>query len=467
MSCLQEKFAVLQESARRLRHTTAAERTDRLKALLSVTLARQKDLFQAGYSERGTHDLDIAAELMMVKTEIDHIVKNLPLWMRPHKVKGSLGSFGKKCEIRYQSKGVVLNMAAYNAPTVESIVPLAAAIAAGNAVVLKPSEYAPASAQILKEIFETALSVDEVAVCLGEVETAQALLALPFSHIYYTGGNAVGKIVMKAAADHFASVTLEMGGKCPVIIDETADIENAATKISWGRNLNAGQGCICPEYVLVHESRYEVFLEHITQKIHSMYNDAGTGFEHSDYFPRIINAYHHKRIAHLIKNAVDKGAEIVCGGNCDADERFIAPTVLTGLTETMDIMKEEVFGPVLTVHPYQAREEVLDMIALRPNPLALYIYSKNKSNIEYFLNTTSSGSVVINNNCVQAGTNPNLPFGGIGASGNGRIGGFAGFKEMSNARSIVYQPLDRFRDFLIMLPPYSDRYKNIIMKAIK
>ena len=467
MSDIQSGFAKLQGATLRLRNSSAAQRAEKIKALIAETLARQEDLFRATHEERGTHDLDVAAELMMIKTEGDYVAKHLGKWTKPQKVKGSMGTIGKKCEIRYQSKGVVLNMAAYNAPTAESFVPAIAAIAAGNSVAIKTSEYAPGSAQIIQEIVNKVFPDDEVQVFQGGVETAQELLGLPFNHIYYTGGNAVGKIVMKAAADHFASVTLEMGGKSPVIIDETADLENAATKLAWGRVMNAGQVCIAPEYVIIHESRHDEFTKLIGEKINALYNSDGKGLENSDYVPRLINERHHNRVKGLIKDAVDKGANIAFGGNSNDTNRYIEPTVLTGVSEDMDVMNEEVFGPVMAIMPFNNREEVIGIIAKRPNPLALYIYSKNDEAVEYFLTNTSSGSAVVNNNCVQAGTNPNLPFGGVGASGMGRSGGFEGFKEMSNARSIVHQPLDRFRDFLIQLPPYSDKYRNIIMKAIK
>ncbi|NNE57562.1 MAG: aldehyde dehydrogenase family protein [Hellea sp.] len=467
MSDIKKQFEALQAATLRLRNSSAEERAAKIRALTAETLARKEDLFKATHAERGTHDLDVAAELMMLKTEGDYVAKNLTKWAKPHKVKGSMGTFGKKCEIRYQSKGVVLNMAAYNAPTAESFVPAIAAIAAGNAVMIKPSEYAPESAQIIQGIVNKVFPADEVQVVQGGVKVAQELLALPFNHIYYTGGNAVGKIVMKAAADNFASITLEMGGKSPVIIDETADLENAATKLAWGRVMNAGQVCIAPEYVIVHESKYDEFTKLIGEKIDALYNSDGKGLENSAYVPRLINERHHQRVAGLIKDATKKGATISFGGGSDKKSRYIEPTILTNVSEDMDVMNEEVFGPVMAIMPYKNRAEVIDIIAKRPNPLALYIYSKDNDAVEYFLTNTSSGSAVVNNNCVQAGTNPNLPFGGVGASGMGRSGGFEGFKEMSNARSIVHQPLDRFRDFLIQLPPYSDKYKNIIMKAIK
>ena len=467
MSDIQTRFQALKSAAPRLRNTTAAQRAAKMTALWEATIDRKDDLFKAAHKERGTHDLDMAAELVMLKTEIDFITKNLAKWMKPEKIKNSLATMGKRCEIRRQSKGVVLNMAAYNAPTAESFVPMLAAVAAGNAIAIKPSELAPHSAQIIQDIVNKVFPADEAEVFQGGVDVAKELLAQPFDHIYYTGGTAVGKIVMKAAADNLASITLEMGGKNPVIIDETAKLENAASKLAWGRVMNAGQVCIAPDYAVVHESVKEEFQTLLSQKIQEHYNSAQTGLDKSDYVPRIINERHTARIKGLIDDAVQKGATIVSGGGANIPDNYIEPTVLTDVTEEMDIMREEVFGPVLCVLSYKTREEVLSHIAPRTNSLALYIYSTDKDNIEYFLDNTSSGSAVVNNNCIQSGTNPRLPFGGIGASGMGRIGGYEGFRSMSNERSVVHQPLDKFRDFLIMLPPYSDRYSGLIMKGIK
>lgn len=461
------KVQALKDATPRLRNTTAEERCAKMKALWEATVERKEDLFKAAHKERGTHDLDMAAELVMLKSEVDFMCKNLAKWMKPEKVKNSLATMGKRCEIRRQSKGVVLNMAAYNAPTAESFVPMLASIAAGNAMAIKPSELAPDSAQIIQEIVNKVFPSDEAEVFQGGVEVAQDLLKQPFDHIYYTGGTAVGKIVMKAAADNLASVTLEMGGKNPVIIDETAKLENAAKKLAWGRVMNAGQVCIAPDYAIVHESMKEEFQTLMTAQINELYNSENTGLDKSQYVPRIINERHTKRVKSLIDDAIKKGAKVICGGNANIKDNYIEPTLLTDVSEDMTIMQEEVFGPVMCVLGYKTREEVLELIKPRTNSLALYIYSTDDANIEYFLENTSSGSAVVNNNCIQSGTNPRLPFGGVGNSGMGRIGGYEGFKTMSNERSVVHQPLDKFRDFLIQLPPYSERYSGLIMKGIK
>ena len=467
MSDIASQFKALQDAAPRMRQTTAKERADRLRSVWNALLERKEDIFKSGYEERRTNDVDVAAELVMIKGELDFTIKNIEKWMRPVRVKNSLATMGKRCEINYQSKGVVLNISAYNAPTAECIVPMIPAIAAGNTIAIKPSELAPVSAQVMQEVINKALPNDEAQVIQGGVEVSQELLKLPFNHIYYTGGMTVGKIVMKAAADHFASITLEMGGKSPVIIDETANLENAATKLAWGRVMNAGQVCIAPEYIVIHESVKDKFLSLIKEKIEALYNSDGTGLQKSSYVPRVINERHYERIKGLMDDAISKGAELVFGGGSDRTDRYIEPTILTNMTEDMEIMNEEVFGPVLSVLSYSERSEVLEIIAKRPTPLAFYVYSTNKDNINYFLQNSTSGSAVVNNNCIQSGTNPNLPFGGVGTSGMGRIGGYEGFKHMSNARSVVHQPLDKFRDFLVQLPPYSKRYSDLIMKGLK
>lgn len=467
MSDIANRFAQLQNSLPRLKASSAKERAEKLQALWSGIVARKEDLFEAGRKERRSHEADIAAELVMIKGEIDYICKNLAGWMKPKKIRNSMATMGKRCEIRYEPKGTVLNLSAWNAPTAISIVPLLPAIAAGNAVALKPSELAPHSADIVEEIVRGALPAKEADVFQGGAEVAQELLTLPFGHIYYTGGYTVGSIVMKAAADHFASVTLEMGGKSPVIVDKSASLENAVTKIVWGRAMNAGQVCVAPDYAIVHEDLLGDFIKLAKDKVLAMYDSEGSGLANSRYMPRVISKRHHQRITGLIDDAVAKGAKIAVGGEHDIDDLFIAPTFLTNVSEDMKIMNEEVFGPVMAVTTFKNREEVPAIIERRPKPLALYIYSTDDAAIKYFLSTTTSGSAVVNNNCIQSGTNPRLPFGGVGHSGMGRVGGFRGFEEMSNARSVVHQPLGKLRDILIQMPPYSDRYQGLIMKGLK
>jgi aldehyde dehydrogenase (NAD+) len=460
------RFAALKNGSLTLAQASGAQRAERLRGILSAVLKNKQRFYDAAHTEMKACDLDVAAQLVMVKSEIDFVAKRVTAWMKPRRVRNSAATLGKKCYILYEPKGVVLNLSTWNAPIAIALVPAVAAISAGNSFALKPSELAPHSATVLKEVLEGAMPREEFAVFEGGPDVAQQLLTLPFNHIYYTGGQRVGRLVMKAAAENFAAVTLEMGGKNPAIVDSSAAIDNAARKIAWGRIANAGQVCVAPDYVLVHESVFDAFVQALVQAMTQMYNANGAGFEQSPELMRIINDQHFARVSRLLQDARDKGAKFVFGGQTRAEDRFVAPTVLTGVSEDMLIMQEEIFAPVLPVIPFSDQREALAIIGRRTKPLALYIYAKDRAAIDYFLGHTSAGSTVVNHNLIQSGTNPRLPFGGVNHSGIGRIGGEEGFKEMSNARSVVEQPLG-FLDLTFNLPPYSKTYRRLIEKAIK
>ena len=466
MQDVKARFAALREGSRTLAAASGAQRTARLKTMLAAVLANKQRFYDAAHTEMKACDLDVAAQLVMVKGEVDFVAKRVGGWMKPRRVRNSAATLGKKCYILHEPKGVVLNLSTWNAPIAIALVPAVAAIASGNAFALKPSELAPYSATVLREVLEGALPADEFAVFEGGPEVAQQLLSLPFNHIYYTGGQRVGRLVMKAAAENFAAVTLEMGGKNPAIVAASAAIDNTARKIAWGRIANAGQVCVAPDYVLVHESVFDAFVQSLTKAMTDMYNATGSGFEHSPELMRIINDQHFARVTRLLQDARDKGAKIAFGGQTRAEDRFVAPTILTNLSEEMLIMQEEIFAPLLPVIPFRDRSEALAIIERRTKPLALYIYAKDRATIDYFLAHTSAGSTVVNHNLIQSGTNPRLPFGGVNHSGIGRIGGETGFREFSNARSVVEQPLG-FLDLTFNLPPYSKTYRKLIEKAIK
>ncbi|MGB0920250.1 MAG: aldehyde dehydrogenase family protein [Alphaproteobacteria bacterium] len=459
-------FAKLQANTAALKARSATERAARITALMDEVLKRKHDLIAASEIERGSQDLDVAAELMMLKMESDFIAKNVGKWMKRQKVKGSMAAFGKTSYVLYEPKGVVLNLSTWNAPAVISFYPLLPAIAAGNACLLKPSELAPHSSKILKEIVEAVFPADEFAVVEGGPEVASALLEQPFNHIYYTGGHRVGRIVMEAAAKHFASVTLEMGGKSPAIIDKSADLDNAATKIIWGRMANAGQICVAPDHVLTPAPFYDATVEALIGAAKRMYDSEGKGYLDTPEVCKIINHAHFDRVVGLIEDAKAKGATVAHGGNYDRDSRKVEPTILTNVTEDMDVMRDEIFGPVLPVMAYDRLEDVPAIIEKRSKPLALYVYGKDKQALNWMVDHSTAGSTVLNHNCVQSGTNPNLPFGGVGHSGMGRVGGFRGFQEMSNNRALMVQHLDRIRDMAVNLPPYSDRYRSLVSKGL-
>ena len=459
------RFAALRERSTALATSTAAERADRLRRLNAAVLANRKRFYEAAWEELRACDLDVAAQLVMIKSEADFAVKHVARWMRPRRVRNSAATLGKKCYVLHEPKGVVLNLSTWNAPVCIGIVPAIAAIAAGNAFALKPSELAPHSAMVLREVIEAEFPPEEFAVFEGGADVAQALLALPFDHVYYTGGQRVGRLVMKAAAEHFAGVTLEMGGKNPAIVDASAAVDNAALKIAWGRAANAGQVCVAPDYALVHESRHDEFVAALGAAFRRMYDAEGHGFEQSKELLRIVNDAHFTRVQGLLDDARTRGARVAVGGETHAADRYVAPTVLTSVTEDMRVMQEEIFAPILPVIAWHDRAEAVEIVRRRSKPLALYVYAKDRAAIDWFLAHTSAGSTVVNHNLIQSGTNPRLPFGGVGPSGAGRIGGEAGFREFSNPRSVVEQPLGLL-DTTFNFPPYSKTYRKLIEKAL-
>ena len=441
--------------------TNAAQRADKIRKLLKAILDARPAILEAGYKELRLNATDVDAQLLMVKGEAEFIARNLESWMADQPVQGSIMTLGKKSYIRYEPKGMVLHVSTWNAPIAEAFVLAFGAIAAGCSFWLKPSELAPHSAIVIEDIVKVAFKEDEFAVSNGGPEVSAELLKLPFNHFFYVGGHGVGRIIMRAAAEHFATFTLEMGGKYPVIIDQTADIDEAGRKIAWGRVANAGQVCLAPDYALVHDSVLKDFVASLGKYMTSMYNADGKGFQKSGDLPRIVNARHFERIKSLMDDAIAKGAKLEFGGETDAADLYISPTILTGVTEDMRIMQEEIFGPIICVLPFAQREQAIATIRRRPKPLGSYIFAKDRAAIDWFLARTTSGSTVVNHNLIQSGTNPYLPFGGVNASGTGRIGGRFTFVECSNMRAVVEDQYPA-GDPNIMFPPYSDKYKKMV-----
>lgn len=461
MSEVQNVFSRLADNVPALSQSSVEDRCARIQKLVDVTLKYRQEIREAIRAELKPSDVDIDGQLLMIKTEAEFVIKNLKNWVKDQPVQGSIMTLGKKSYIHYEAKGMVLVLGTWNAPIAIGLVPTIGAIAAGNAVLIKPSELAPKSSALLKKIVEEACADNEVAVVEGAADVAQEVLAQPFNHIFYIGGHAVGKLVAKAAAEHFASITLEMGGKNPTIIDASADLDEAAMKTCWGRMGNGGQMCVSPDYVMVHESVAEQFVDKVKNSLTEMYNPDGKGAEHSDEFGRIVNQRHWKRIKGLLDDALEKGAELVCGGESNEDECYIAPTVIRGVTDDMEIMQEEIFGPIMVIKTFADREEVIKEIRKHPKPLSSYIFAKNREAIDYFLANTTSGNTVVNHNVIQSGTNPYLSFGGVNASGVGRIGGFATFAETSNARSVVEEG-PALMDPKLFMPPYGDKYRKMV-----
>ena len=295
----------------------------------------------------------------------------------------------------------------------------------------------------------------------GAVETATALLELPFNHIFFTGAPAIGKIVMKAAAEHLASVTLELGGKSPTIVDETADLKTAVRRIAWGKFLNSGQICIAPDYLFVHESRKDEFVQLMAQQLRALY---GENTALSDAYNRMVNSRHFERVQEYLEDAKARGATVEIGGQLEAAEDYIEPTVVSNVPEEAQLMQEEIFGPVLPIRTFRSLQETIDFINAKEKPLALYMYSKSKRNIRRIMQDTRAGGTCINNNDIHF-MQPNLPFGGSNNSGIGKSHGWYGFEAFSNARAVYQQHLPGSLELL--MPPYTKWKQRIIDLTIK
>lgn len=456
-----EAFARVAKTAPTLVDTSAEERIAKIQRMVKAVMDHLPEIREVVKEELNISQTDIDAQIMMIKTEAEFVCRHLPQWLKDQPVQGSMMSMGKKCYIRYEPKGVVAILATWNAPYACVFVTGVGAIAGGNAVVAKPSELAPKSSALIAKIAAAGCDPDEFQVVEGGAEAAIELLEQPINHCFYIGSHNVGKLVAKACAEHYASYTLEMGGKNPAVVDATADLAGAAQKLSWGRMGNGGQMCVSPDYIMVEDTVVDEFTEAVKAALTKMYNPEGAGFEVSDELGRIINQRHWTRIKGLLDDAIAKGAEVVYGGGSDESDCYFEPTVLRGVTNDMDISQEEIFGPIMVIQSYSDREEIAEAVRSLPKPLSSYIFSKDRAAIEWFLRHTTSGNSVVNHNVIQSGTNPHLPFGGVNASGTGRIGGFATFAETTNPRSVVEDgpPL---MDPDLFFPPYQDKYKKMI-----
>ena len=361
--------------------------------------------------------------------------------------------------INYEPKGVVLIISHWNFPFNLTVGPLLSALAAGNRIMIKPSEMTPNVSALIEKLVTDLFKPSHVAAFQGDAEVAKSLLQLPFNHIFFTGSPEVGKFVMSAASKNLASVTLELGGKTPTIIDETANLDMAVNKIAWGKCINAGQSCIAPDYIFIHQSLKERFIQKLSVKLNEVFGMNSEEKQSSPDYGRIVNNYHWKRVNHLLETTIREGGTIVYGGGKDEEKNFIEPTVLDKIIPEMKIMKDEIFGPLLPILSFISLKECINFINSRPKPLALYIFSNSRKNIDFMIQNTSSGGMVINE-VKSHFLNLNLPFGGVNASGLGRSHGEAGFQTFSNARAMLKNV--RMSMIGLVFPPYTKWTKKII-----
>lgn len=462
-SAIQHTFSAQANTAIQLRQSTTAERIAKIKKLKATLLAHADDVLAAGFDDYGKPPAEVElTEILPVVAEANEAIRKLSSWMKPHKVWPSrmmIGTFGYT---QYEPKGRILIISPWNYPVNLTLGPLVSAIAAGNTAIIKTSEMTPHLSAVIAKIIRKTFDDTEVALFEGDASTAQTLLELPFDHIFFTGSPAVGKVVMAAAAKNLTSVTLELGGKSPTIIDETADLELAAKNTLWAKFTNNGQTCIAPDHIYVHANVKDAFIKTCVDALDNIYGKDAQKIDSSD-LARIVNPRHVARVKGLLDDAVTRGARVITGGQFDESKKYIAPTLLDGIPEDAEIMREEIFGPLLPIISYTNLDTVIARINADPKPLALYIWSRNNENIKKVMQQTTSGGACINHSVVQF-LHGNLPFGGVNNSGIGSGHGHHGFLAFSHERSVV-------RSWLILAkmfyPPYTNFTRKLIALFIK
>ncbi|RPG06131.1 MAG: aldehyde dehydrogenase family protein [Pelagibacteraceae bacterium TMED267] len=453
----------LKENISKLKLTTSVERINKLKKLKENILLNRADIKEALKKDFRKNESEVdLTEIFPVIQEINHTIKNLKKWMKDKYVKTPVTLLGSKSYIKYEAKGLVLIITPWNFPINLTFVSLVNAISAGNTVMIKPSEITDYTSKIIKKIVEKTFNQNEVYTILGGSDIAEKILKLKFNHILFIGSPTIGKIVMKAASNHLASVTLELGGKSPTVIDKEVDLKLAAKRIAWAKFINNGQVCIAPDYILINKKLKDKFLKLLIEYIKKLYSDNP---KNSKNYCRVVNRKHFLRLNSLIEDAKTNKGKIHFGGRKDVDQLFIEPTILTNISSKSKIHIEEIFGPILPIYEYNFLDDAINFINNNNKPLALYIFSKNKKNINRIINETSSGGVCINHSTLHY-SNYHLPFGGINNSGSGRCHGVHGFKEFSNAKSIFKQ-LVKISPTDLIIPPYTRFKEKIINLMIK
>jgi aldehyde dehydrogenase (NAD+) len=430
-----ERVFVLQQAHQwDVKAATAEQRKEKLRRLKSAVEAHGDEIVAAVKQDTRKPEGEIRiTEFLNVTANIERNISNLDEWMKPVEVVPSQNK-NDKARIVYEARGVCLILGPWNFPLGLVLGPVAAAVAAGNCCIVKLTDLCPATARVAAKIIKQAFDEREVALFEGGVEVASALLELPFNHIFFTGSTRVGKLVMAAAAKHLATVTLELGGKSPVIVDADADVKKVAADLAGAKQFNGGQACICPDYVFVKEQQKSALVEEFRAKVkENLY--ANDGSIKKEGIAQIVNDPNFARIKKLFDDAIAKGARIAVGGTLEQADRTIHPTMLTDVTPDMLIMQEEIFGPVVPVLTYKTIDDVIEYISGRAKPLALYMYSNNQDNIDKVLSRTSSGGVTINGFFSHYLENK-LPFGGVNQSGMGSYHGVFGFKAFSHERAI-------------------------------
>ncbi len=431
-------------------------RKESLKKLLQVIINHEEAIIKALYDDFKKPAFEaVLTETNYVISDLKETIKNINSWAKPKKVRSSILNFPSSDYIYSEPYGHVLILAPWNYPFQLALCPLVAAVAAGNKVTLKPSELTPNTSHIISKIISEAFAVKDVVVITGDATVATQLLSKRWDYIFFTGSVPVGKIVAQAAAVHLTPVTLELGGKSPCIVDETADLQLSARRIVWGKIINAGQTCVAPDYIMVHQKVKKEFTTYLIQEIEKA---LGTNPEQSPDFARIVNLKNWQRLNDLLSSET-----ILYGGQTNKDTLYIAPTLLDEPKSTSPVMNEEIFGPILPILSFQSKIDLERIIKKYEKPLALYIFSSNKSFIDELLHNYSFGGGCVNDTVVHL-VNNRLPFGGVGHSGLGAYHGKLSFDIFSHKKAIVKR--GTWLDLPIRYAPYNEKLK-MIRKLLK
>ena len=452
-------------------------RKDRLNRCIKMIKEYSDEIIDALQKDFGNRDpkSSFLTEIASTIGVLEHAIKNVDKWSkdekrpsnvdRPFFIRLLMGLLGSKSYIKYQPLGTVGVISPWNFPVNLILAPLGGIFAAGNRTMIKPSELTPATSEVTKKMFEAYFDKSEAAVFTGDAEVGAAFSALPFDHLLFTGGTQIGKKVMKAASDNLVPVTLELGGKSPVIVDEDANLSEVAKKVMRGKTMNAGQICLAPDYLMLPKGKSEEFAKASNEAVSEMFAD----LKYNEDYTSVINERHYERINELVSDAKEKGAEVIQINPADEDFEQqelhkIPPTLVLNPTDEMKIMQEEIFGPVLPVKEYEDFDETVNYVNSKDRPLGLYLFSKDKNKEKKVLDNTTSGGVTLNDVIWHIGQEE-LPFGGVGPSGTGSYHGHDGFKEFSHAKA-VYKQFSK--DLMAqMMPPYKGTMFETMKNQIK
>ena len=445
-------------------------RKDRLTRCITMVLAHQEELIAAVQADFGarSRDMTLLTDIAAALAPLKHARAHVDKWMKPQKRKvapPTLALLGAKAEVRYQPKGVVGVMTPWNFPIQLTIDAVAGAFAAGNRVMVKPSEFTPQTSALLARLFDLYFDDDEIAVIQGGADVGAAFAALPFDHLIFTGATSVGRHVMRAAAENLTPVTLELGGKSPVVIGASADLAKTAARVMAGKTMNAGQVCLSPDYVLAPPDRIEAFAAEATKAIAKMYPSIK---DNGDY-TAIINQRHYDRLQGLIADARAKGGRVIEINPANEDfsqqeHRKIPPTLILDARDDMAVMQEEIFGPILPIKAHAGIDDAITTVNAGPRPLALYYFGEDQAEQEVLLSRTTSGGVTINDVIFHISMH-DLPFGGVGASGIGAYHGRRGFLEFSHEKAVLHQTGSEL--IAMFRPPYGEAFRKQIAGMLK